>query len=518
MKLKLVSVEAGVSAIGFRRIAASARLIYPETQIYFITPDNLYSFSSHFSPNKKSSINDNDISIIAMELSSANVVAFSSMTASSQYVERISKEIKKINPECFILWGGVHPTLYPEESIRHVDCICIGEGEITISKLVQNLLNNSSLNDLPNTWVNIDLKIKKNILLDLIDSSVLDEMPLPYNGYDCYIYDSSQKKIRLFNKFDYVKFNGLSYRTVWTLGCPFNCSYCANDSFIKLNKGYRKLRYSSVQFIIDEIKNVIEINPFISTIGFFDDNFIALPIEQLKSFVEIYKKEIKIPFVVFGIHPSIINKDKIELLASAGMNRTRMGIQSGSESTLKFFNRHTSINKILDAANILSDIRSKYKMIPPAYDVISDNPFETTGDMKDTLALLYKLPRPYTLNIFSLRVFPKTQLYDYVQENPIHNDFLINTSYLYTKKNMYNVFLFLLATFKPPLFVYKLFLKEITKNGISKEYPVFFGFVKSIYLIKRGFHHIVRFDFSTVVGKSTYYLWAIKSFFFFKRS
>ena len=513
MNLKLVSVEAGVAAIGFRRIAASARHVFPETEIYFITPDNLYSFSSHFAPHKTSLIHEKDISTIAKELSDANVVAFSSMTASSQYVELICAEIKKINPKCFILWGGVHPTLYPEDSLKHVDCVCIGEGEVTITTLVENLLNNKKIDDLPNTWVKIDSEIKKNLSLYLNNSEFLDKMPLPYNGYDCYIYDSKQRKIRLFNKFDYVKFNGLLYRTVWTLGCPFNCSYCANDSFIKLNKAYRKLRYSSVKYITDEIKSVLKINPFISTIGFYDDNFIALPIEHLKLFIEIYKKEINLPFVVFGIHPNLIDNEKIELLASAGMNRARMGIQSGSESVLEFFNRKTSISKIIEAANILNIVGKKYKMIPPAYDVITDNPFETIENIEETLNLLYILPRPYTLNVFSLRVFPKTQLFEYVQEHPIHNGFLMNTSYLYTKKNLYNILLFILATFKPPLFIFNLFLNKIKKNGIDNEYPFLFGFIKIIYFLKRAFHHIIRFDFSTVVGKWTYYLWRVKTFF-----
>ena len=53
LKIRLVSVESGISAIGFRKIAAVAREVDPAAEICFIPVDNLYSFASHFFPDKK---------------------------------------------------------------------------------------------------------------------------------------------------------------------------------------------------------------------------------------------------------------------------------------------------------------------------------------------------------------------------------------------------------------------------------------------------------------------------------
>ena len=49
-------------------------------------------------------------------------------------------------------------------------------------------------------------------------------------------------------------------------------------------------------------------------------------------------------------------------------------------------------------------------MIPPDYDIILDNPVETREDVVDNLNLLYDLPRPFTLNVYSLRTIPNTEL------------------------------------------------------------------------------------------------------------
>jgi hypothetical protein len=175
---------------------------------------------------------------------------------------------------------------------------------------------------------------------------------------------------------------------------------------------------------------------------------------------------------------------------------------------LKFFNRKTEKRRVVESAGILADIAKKHKMIPPSYDVISDNPVETVADMIETLELLYDLERPFTLTVFSLRVFPKTALYDYVQGHPSLREYFKNSSYLDTRKNLVNITLYLLATGRPPRFVFSRLLSAIKKQkGEPKEYPVFFRFIKLIYLSKRAMDHLSHFDFSTMVGKWTYDLW-----------
>jgi hypothetical protein len=48
--------------------------------------------------------------------------------------------------------------------------------------------------------------------------------------------------------------------------------------------------------------------------------------------------------------------------------------------------------------------------IVPFYDIIVDNPFETSEDKKDGLDLLLKLKRPFHMHMFSLVYFPNTTL------------------------------------------------------------------------------------------------------------
>ena len=515
LAVKLISVESGIAAMGFRKIAAIARSLEPEAEILFLPTDNLYSLTSHFFPDKNDILSDKDYEKIAVSLAEADIVAFSSMTASAFHVEKIAVAIKKISPRTYLLWGGVHPTLYPDESIAFVDAICIGEGErpfkMYLEKALINETGGAGIFDIPSMWFRSQGEIIRNKAMSLTESNVLSEMPHSYNQLDCKIYDRRGNKFRGLTPIDYTTFNGLLFRTIWTLGCPFSCSYCANDSFINLDPGYRKLRYPSVNYIIDEIKQARASHPYISTVAFYDDNFIALPLPLLREFCEKYKRDISLPFVVFGMHPNLITEDKVELLASAGMNRARMGIQSGSKNTLDFFKRPTTTDRIVKAANILSRAAKKHRMIPPAFDIISDNPCESKQDIIETLELIYNLDRPFTLTIFSLRIFNKTKLYDYVQSNPRLIKYFKDSSYLDTRATINNIAFYMLGTFKPPKFIFKHLLDLLRReDGLNREHPFLFKSFKLLYLSKRAFDHLFKFDFSTIVGGWIYYLWKLK--------
>lgn len=506
----MVSIEEGVTALGFRRIAAIARQLNPKTGIYFITPGNLYSLLTHLLPSQQRKFSEIDIKIIAKELAKTDLLCFSSMSPSAEYIIKIIQAVRKINPKVFVLWGGVHCILYPEEAIKDADAICTGEGEIPFQQFYQSFARKKSLLKTPGMWLRVNQKIIKNPNLELNTSEKLNIFPHFFYDYSCLIYDLKTQKFRQFNKSDYLNCNGLTYRTIWSIGCPYSCIYCANNAFTNLNPNYRIIRHPSVEYLIEEIEIGLKIYPFCSTVLFLDDNFIALPLELICHFAKVYKERINLPFVVIGLHPNLITKEKIEVLAKAGMNRGRMGIQSGSKKILAFYNRPTPIKNIKKSALILAKAAQKYNMIPPAYDIISDNPIETRQDIIQNLRLLYNLARPYTLTVFSLRVFPKTQLYEYFQQHPSIDIRFQTSSYLDTRQTLTNILIYLLATFKPPKIVFNFLLGHV-KGYQEAQYlhHTAYWLIKSFYLTVRGISHLKRLDFTTLVGPFGYYLWKL---------
>ena len=512
MKIKLVSVEEGIAAIGFRRLAAVARKLNPEAQIYFLATGNLYSLRTHLFPSRAARFTSQDIKAIAAELCGADLLCFSSMTPASGCVEEIIREARKIKKDIFILWGGSHCIIYPDEALREADAICTTEGEDVFEKFYAGFSGNQNYTATAGMWFKTGREVIKNLYPKLADSARLDSFPPLFYGLDCRLYDFSLKAFRAFTKKDYLRYNGLSYRTILSRGCPFSCIYCANDAFLRIDKGFGRLRYPSVDKILGEIEQALRVYPFISHVIFYDDSFIALPFEYLGEFCRQYKKRIGLSFVVFGMHPNFVTREKVELLAEAGMNRMRMGIQSASERILSFYQRPTPLKKIRESAGILAGAAKKYKMIPPAYDIISDNPMETRDDVVQTLRFLYELERPYTLTLFSLRVFPKTRLWDYFRLHPDIDIRFNASSYLETRKNLANILYYALAIGRPPRLLFEWLLRRL-KTG-SPERPVFFIFyfiAKTAYLCSRGLAHLRRGDSTTIGGSWAYYLWKMRS-------
>jgi len=509
LKVKFVSVEEGVSALGFRRVAAIARVLFPATEIYFLPVGNLYSISKHINPSSESGLSDDQIDRIAREFADADLVAFSSMTPSAEWVEKIAGAIKHINPEVFILWGGSHCILSPEEAIRHVDAICTGEGEAAFKSFFMAFAAGDDFHGTRSMWFRDGDVIKRNTNAPLNSTADLETFPHPFNDFSCQIYDPRYQGFRQYTPQDYVQYNGLSYKTIWTLGCPFSCSYCANDAFIAIDKCYRKIRYPSVDHLIKELEEAVKSHPFVCTVVFYDDNFIAIPLETLRYFCEQYRRCIGLPFVVFGLHPNLISEEKIDLLGKAGMNRGRMGIQSGSERILAFYDRRTSLTRVAKSASILAKAARKYKMIPPAYDVISDNPLSTREDEINTLKFFYNLERPYTLTVFSLRAFPQTRLWKLLQDHSMPELYETNSLYLETRASMVNVLLYMLGIGKPPQWLFSRFLHSV--RGYQEEqkwYPGLNLLFRFLLLFTRAIQHLRVLDFTTITGGvGVYYLW-----------
>lgn len=70
---------------------------------------------------------------------------------------------------------------------------------------------------------------------------------------------------------------------------------------------------------------------------FPDDCLISLPKEVQLEFSKMWRQRIGLPFAVTGLTPAHIRDNKVRALLGGGLNRVRMGIQSGSDKILKFF-------------------------------------------------------------------------------------------------------------------------------------------------------------------------------------
>jgi radical SAM superfamily enzyme YgiQ (UPF0313 family) len=313
-----------------------------------------------------------------------------------------------------VLWGGIHPTVQPEESLEHADMVCLGEGEEALVELATKMDSGQDFCDVSGMWFKENGKIIKNAMRPLIQN--LDTIPLPDNDYaDKYLLCG--KHILPMNDDRLKKYSGLkkkTYKTLPTRGCLYACTYCCHSALKKLYPNQNYIRKRSIDNIIKELMEVKNAD----RIKFSDDHFFSYNEEEIEDFCRKYKKSINLPLMILGVSPGAFSRRKLALLVDAGLVYLKVGIQTGSKNTKKLYKRSHSNKRIIQIAKEIHE----FGISEVTYDIIIDNPWESDEDLIETLMFLTKLPVPYKLSIFSLRFYPGSAMYEMAKSKGIEED------------------------------------------------------------------------------------------------
>ena len=321
-----------------------------------------------------------------------DLIGFSFMTGNRNWAFSTAKKLKqKFNMP--IVFGGVHPTLFPEDiDLSYVDYICVGEGEYPVLELMEKIENGKDCSSIQNLWMRKNDSVIKNPLRDLIQD--FDSLPLPYR--------------EIYYKYKFIRDLPIK-RFVSGIGCPYRCTFCHNPMQIKMYKGKGTfVRKKSVDRIIKEVRQVKD-RFVLKRVHFSDDSFV-LDKNWLRNFLEAYRKEINLPFSC-NIRVDRVNEEIIREMYESGCWGISFGIESGSDRI-----RNGILNKNLKEKDIInnSKIIKKYG-IRLIITNLMGLPEETLEDAFKTIEINQKIHVDYTrANI--LVPYPKTEIVDYAIE------------------------------------------------------------------------------------------------------
>lgn len=332
-----------------------------------------------------------------------------------QLTERLKNAL-----DMFVLWGGLHATIEPEQCLKHADGVCRGEGEEALLELVQRMDAGHDFYDTQNFWFKKDGEIIKNPVRPLIQN--LDA--LPFLDYDLtgeyFALVEKEKEFFPLDKSLLLEFitpkwprpdmgDKPVYSTMASRGCPRTCAFCFHSVYKSMYPRQRYIRRRSPANIIKGLSQFINRYDFRGVIWFADDDLLAVSTKEIREFSELYKEEIGLPFSCLS-GPTTISEKKMEYLTDAGLQHFTFGIQSGSTKTKKVYNRLFSSEQIINDSKIINKFKAKTPLT--FYDFILDNPWETVEDEVETLNLILQLPKPFRLALASFRYFPGSVLYE----------------------------------------------------------------------------------------------------------
>jgi radical SAM superfamily enzyme YgiQ (UPF0313 family) len=342
----------------------------------------------------------------------SGLVGVSVMSSYFHQAAQLTAAVKKVT-SAPVVWGGIHPTFYPEQCLKHADGVCIGEGELSTVELAGRLAAGVPYTDTPGFWFPGPGGPVKNAPLPLVQD--LDSFPNPdYGPAGHYVRDGAAlrpmdgdllcaclTRRRLPDGATVPE-----YYVTTSRGCPYRCSYCISSSVKDLSPGQKVHRLRGIDKVMADVSGLKAAYPFIKAVYFSDDDLFAAPLERLREFAARWKAGIGLPFYC-TCAPWTYDEEKMKVLAGAGMLYFNLGIQSISEAGMAAFTRRMDVKKL---RGIIASA-ARFPGIIPSYDFIVDNPYESDADRLTNLAFIAEIPFPREIKVFSLVPFPGTAIH-----------------------------------------------------------------------------------------------------------
>lgn len=323
-----------------------------------------------------------------------DIIGLSTCTIEHKFAIDFAGEIKKQLPHVLILMGGPHATFYPDViNESPIDLICRGEGDYSLLELLDRIEKKVSYEDVPN----FHLKRGGRIIKNDVRSFWEDLDSLPYPDRDIY----------------YKRYARLMENPTKTFmamrGCPFDCTYCFNHAMIKLYEGKGKyVRMRSPAGFVREIKDVKE--KYGMKWVQLNDDTLNLRKDWLFEFLDLYKKDVNLPFIC-NVRVDILDEETVKKLKAAGCDRANFGIEHGNPVMRKILlKRNITDEQIVNAGKWFE----KYN-IRVYVTNITGFPGESVSDFFDTVKINRKVKSEWAA-CFILQPFPGTEIHRYAKD------------------------------------------------------------------------------------------------------
>lgn len=229
--------------------------------------------------------------------------------------------------------GGMHVFAETEESLNNnIDFVVLGEGQDTITELIDALINNGDVSQIKGlAYLNTDNTVSKTFRQPLDD---LDKMP----AADFSLLKNLKTPIKTVPMFK-------------AIGCDFDCEFCS------VRGVYGKARSKSSKSVVLEITR--HMNNGINSFFIVDDNFVGNREETitfLKELIIYEKRYRKMPSITVQVRADIAkDTELLDLMALAGARNLCIGYESPFIEELKMMKKGVTPEHYINYTKTLKD-------------------------------------------------------------------------------------------------------------------------------------------------------------------
>lgn len=319
----------------------------------------------------------------------ASIAGIGCLTLNLPEVLRIARAVRERLPECRIVLGGPHPTLYPAETLRHpsVDYVVRGEGEHSFAMLVERLGEGErDVADIPGVMDDVSPLKEPHCVESLDDIPFPDRELLPVDRYRTVASRRPPTTVIFSSR-----------------GCPFRCIFCNTA-------GGKAVRRRDPAAVAQEMAQCRRLG--IRECFFFDESFtlhrehvelLCRALIDSKSDMEWEARS----------RVDCVDGELLRLMARAGCRRIRYGVESGVQGVLDALGKGITVEQARDAFQW-----TRAAGIRSCADFMIGSPGEGPGEIEETLAFARALDPDYVH--FAVTIpYPFTELYRMAQERGV---------------------------------------------------------------------------------------------------
>ncbi len=295
---------------------------------------------------------------LVKDLERPYVFGFTCMTAHVVRGYKLTKMLKTLYPDCYVIAGGLQATALPEEPLSYgVDFVIRGEGEEVLLQLHYAIRGDKDYTKVKGITYILEGKIVHNCDAPLIPN--LDSIPMfPYQYFEHPKYDRGFM--------------------VSSRGCPYRCNYCS----IRMMNG-TTYRYLTPERIVAELD--VLVNRYgQKQVMFYDDNF-CFKKRRVKEVCDAIISAGLQKKCAFSLQTRADNfyPEVVPMMAEAGFKSVGFGMETGIERLSHIINKEETVQQHRDAVNL-----ARKNGMSTSLFMIFGLPTETHEDRKESFRIV----------------------------------------------------------------------------------------------------------------------------------
>jgi radical SAM superfamily enzyme YgiQ (UPF0313 family) len=335
-------------------------------------------FSPNVLGNLKDGLDRHPPHLIGLSLRNLDNLTYPTSVSYLKEVEEVIQVCRQSSSARLVL-GGSGFSLAPRELFRHfdVDFGIVGEGEEIFLELVDSIERRDSITP------SLHLLVKGK--------------PLPSSVRGSRVFPIQAPERALFETHRYLEEGGM-VNLQTKRGCPFSCIYCTYP-FLE----GKEVRLRKLDEVVQEIRQLTQ-EEAVDYIYFVDDIFNYPPHYAESLCRAMVQNKIHVKWSAF-VNPGFLTKDLLKWMKEAGCVGIEFGTDSGSPQMLVSYNKSFSIEEIIHASQLCSDLDINH-----CHYLLFGGPGEDEETIEESFQLMDHLNPTAIIAMIGIRIYPGTEM------------------------------------------------------------------------------------------------------------